>query len=189
MTKTTKVVTDCVWRRLDRSGHDAFRLERSGDEWRLIGTAIGMEETSSYAIEYEVLCDPGWNVVEGHAKGWFKGNKFDLSLARVDGGRWLADGHELKHLFGCPDLDFGFTPATNTVALRRLDLAIGKEGRSTAAWLPFPKLKMDRLDQLYKRIADQTYEYRVPEIEFECVLTVDQDQVIVEYPGLWTRVG
>ena len=37
------------------------------------------------------------------------------------------------HLDGCPDVDFGWTPATNTVPIRRLGLEVGETASITAA--------------------------------------------------------
>jgi hypothetical protein len=54
-------------------------------------------------------------------------------------------------LDGCIDLDFGFTPATNLLHLRRTGLAEGQEADVNVAWFDVPAGALTMLPQRYKR--------------------------------------
>ena len=47
----------------------------------------------------------------------------DLSLTGDGAGRWQIDGRDAPDLDGCLDLDIQVTPFTNSLPIRRLDLA------------------------------------------------------------------
>ena len=87
-------------------------------------------------------------------------------------------------LAGCIDVDFGFSPSTNLLPIRRLDLAIGAAADVSAAWVKFPEFTVHRLDQRYTRLAETTYLYESRN-NFRREITVDDSGFVVDYPGLW----
>ena len=108
----------------------------------------------------------------------------------VDSGqRWRLNNVDCPAVVGRIDVDLGFSPSTNTLPIRRLNLAIGEEAQVHAAWLGFPSLTLERLDQTYRRTGDATYEYRSDGGRFQAKLEVDHDGLVVNYPGLWRREG
>ena len=93
--------------------------------------------------------------------------------------------NSLTDLDDCVDLDFGFTPATNTCALRRLALAIGQSAEVSAAWLDVSTGLLERLVQRYERRSEDTYWYESPRFEYAGSFSVAPSGFVVAYPGLW----
>src|SRR5688572_25304134 len=124
-----------LWRRLDVPGHDAARLLPAGRGWRLDGTAVCEHERAPCALVYRVACDAAWRTVRARVTGWAAGRPFELVCVRRRDGRWLVNGSPARGLRDCEDVDFGFTPATNLLQLRRAALAIGESARFPVAWL------------------------------------------------------
>ena len=60
---------------------------------------------------------------------------------------------------GCVDLDLNFSPSTNLLPIRRLNLSVGQEAAVRAAWLRFPSFILEPLEQLYRRVDATTYRY------------------------------
>lgn len=59
---------------------------------------------------------------------------------------------------GCVDIDLGWTPSTNTLPIRRLQLGVGtSSGPITAAWVRFPELKLEPLPQEYRNLRRTTF--------------------------------
>ncbi|MBV9250521.1 MAG: putative glycolipid-binding domain-containing protein, partial [Acetobacteraceae bacterium] len=114
-----------LWRRLDRPGHDAARLSRHDEGWLLRGAAVFLDQTGPACIEYEVSLDASWRTTGGKVGGFFAGKSIKHVITRRPDG-WLLDGVVATGTGGLLDLDYGFTPATNLLQLRRLDLRIGK---------------------------------------------------------------
>jgi hypothetical protein len=86
---------------------------------------------------------------------------------------------------GCIDVDLGFSPSTNLLPIRRLKLAMGARANVRAAWVRFPELTLEVLEQTYTRMAELTYLYESAGGEFKRELTVNSDGFVVDYPGLW----
>jgi uncharacterized protein len=96
---------------------------------------------------------------------------------------------EIPSVAGCLDVDLAFTPATNILPLRRLDLAVGESREVTAAWLLFPDLTVEPLPQRYTRLDERRVRYESRGGAFTAELEVDELGLVMRYPPLWERVA
>lgn len=97
-----------------------------------------------------------------------------------------ADAEALR---GLVDVDLGFTPATNTLSLRRLAPAIGSSVDVTALWVRFPELTIEPLPQRYTRLSETRYRYESASGAFVAELEVDDLGLVVVYEGGWRRIA
>jgi hypothetical protein len=174
-----------LWRRLDRPGHDACRLEQRDEGWRLEGTAVFAENGSPARLTYEIACDPQWRTERGRVQGWLGPEPVAFDIAHTGRGAWTLNGNVVPGLDGCADLDLGFTPATNLLQLRRLALAPGQAADVAVAWLDVAGGTLEVLFQRYERRSTATYFYAAPRFDYSAVLIVDATGFIHRYPGLW----
>ena len=152
-----------LWRRLDVPGHDACRLVAFGEGRRLEGTALFLHEGLPARLAYEVECDRAWRSRCGAVRGWIGARAVEISIERSSEGAWMLDGRPVAGLEDCADLDLGFTPATNLLAIARLDLVVGDAAQSPAAWLDVDAVTLVRLPQDYARRTAERYAYASPD--------------------------
>jgi len=138
-------------------------------------------------LNYRVICDDNWLTRRGEVSGWMGDSAIGLTVERDAKDIWFSSGNRIPELDGLTDLDLGFTPATNTNAIQRMELAIGQGADTTAAWLDPSDWKLKPLRQNYLRIGMCTYDYESPSHDYRAKLQTDEFGLIVEYPGLWTR--
>jgi uncharacterized protein len=176
-----------IWRRLDVPGHQESSTERTASGWRLIGELDVAEADLNAQLHYTIECDPEWRtrstLVEGHVADL----PIQFALAADGAGQWTRDGIPLPQLFGALDIDLGFTPGTNTLPIRRLALAVGESAPVRSAWLRFPELRLEPLEQTYTREAEQAFRYRtlIDGVPFEARLDTDSYGRVLRYEGLW----
>lgn len=175
-----------AWIRLDRSGTDQCRLRREGDGWSLEGNA---EAPGAYALDYRVQCDADWRTLRAEVSGKANGRATRFHLERGGDAGWIVNGAPVPRLAGGRDIDLGFTPATNTIAINRLALAPGTEAPSVAVWLDERDWQTKPLRQIYCRITETTYRYISPDNDFAADLIVDAAGFVLDYPGLWRAEG
>jgi len=184
----SKTIASILWRRLDHEGHDACRLLDNGDSWMLAGQASFLEEGGLLCgLAYEIHCGRDWTTRSARVSGFVDKSPLDWRVVRSESGAWTVNGELQPSLDGLIDVDLGFTPATNLVALRRLALGIGASAPTPAAWFPFPELRMARMDQIYRRLAADRYDYTG--INYHEVLRVSPVGFVTDYPNLWTAVA
>lgn len=176
-----------LWRWLDGSGMDYCALHRMDAGWALGGTVTLAFGDMPAVVRYSVACDDAWQTHTVVVDATIGHERRELRLA-AGGGHWTVDGQPRSDLDGCVDVDLGVTPATNTLPIRRLNLAVGESREVVAAWVRFPALDMRPLAQRYTRLGEHTYHYE-SDTGFSAALTVDDLGLVISYPQGWERVA
>ena len=175
------------WCRVDGKGQEEARIDRAATGWRLTGRLDVEEQAVKAQLRYVVECDPEWRTRSVVVEGRTNGGPIRFELAADGEGRWRNAVAPLPELDGAFDVDFGFTPATNSLPIRRLRLAIGASALVRSAWLRFPELRLEPLEQVYAREAEDRYRYEavVDGEPFTATLDVDAFGSVIRYEGLW----
>jgi len=186
------------WRRLDVPGREEARIGQTAEGWRLTGE-LEVEEAGVRAqLVYVIECARDWRTrravvtditgVTGSAARAGAPIQFDFA---ADGdGHWTLNGAPLPLVEGALDIDLGFTPATNLLPIRRLDLAVGERADVRTAWVRFPKLRVEALEQSYQREAARVFRYDalVDGERFQARLDTDAFGRVLLYEGLWEAI-
>ena len=173
-----------AWRRLDTPGHESAELTRT-DGWMLKGRAVFNHEGGPADLAYEIQCDADWLTLSTSVIGTVGEQVIDIELLRNHAGEWSVNGSKVWEVTGCDDIDLNFSPSTNMLPIRRLNLGIGESAEVRAAWLRFPSFKLEPFAQTYTRLAEDLYLYESAGGEFRRELTVDADGFVLDYTGLW----
>ncbi|MGQ0639362.1 MAG: putative glycolipid-binding domain-containing protein [Gemmatimonadaceae bacterium] len=178
-----------VWRRQDLPGLEYAKLLTVDGEWYLTGTVIIVEDAVPCELRYRVVCGQDWRTHSADIRGTLGVQPVSIQIANDPQLGWAMNGGLCAGLDGCIDIDLAFTPATNTLPIRRLGLAIGQSGDVSCAWLRFPEMSLERLHQTYHRTGASTYRYESAGGTFTRDLTVNDTGMVVDYPGLWRSVA
>jgi uncharacterized protein len=175
------------WRRLDVRGREDARVEHTASGWRLSGELEVVEGDFEGRLRYAIECDPEWRTRSALVEAESGSASMRFALAADGAGQWTRDGAPLLELSGALDVDLGFTPMTNTLPIRRLGLALGQSAPVRSAWLRFPELRLEALEQTYTREAEQVFRYHalVDGEPFVARLDTDVFGRVVRYEGLW----
>lgn len=182
-----------AWRHRDaRHGFETVFFATDGPTHRIEGHTTAVEEGNAWAVRYTITLDELWHT--RWARIWGRAATGER-LVRLDSdgsGHWQVDGSAVPSLDGCLDVDLESSACTNTLVVRRLQLGVGARAEAPAAYVRALDLTVERLEQQYVRVADeanhQCYDYRSPAFDFECRLVYDESGLVLEYPGIATRV-
>ena len=174
------------WRRLDVPGREEACFEQTRAGWRMSGKVEVLESGVATLISYKIECDPQWRTLSALVQGTAASRPFHFEFT-VEHGQWTKDGEAVPQVAGALDIDLGFTPATNTLPIRRLSLAVGESAPVISAWLRFPELRFESLTQTYSRESEQVYRYVAQVDGAPVVATLDIDAYgrVLRYEGLW----
>jgi hypothetical protein len=173
-----------LWKRVDVPGHDACRLDEGPAAWTIRGTAVFREAGTPAMLAYEVVCDLAWHTHHGRIHGWIGNRSLDVRITRTTAGVWALNGETTPNLEGCIDLDLGFTPATNLIAVRRLALPIGRAADAPAAWFDVSAGTLGALEQRYERRTETAYWYESPKFGYAALLETTPTGFVTRYPDL-----
>ena len=181
-----ELVAAVLWRRVNDVGTDAMRLWRREGGWRIAGSAVFLEEGRVVDLAYQVDCDAAWRTRWGVARGHWGGRAIDVEVSGEADGGWRWNGRRVPEVAGCVDFDLNFSPATNLITFRRMQLKVGERAEVPVAWLKVPEFELQRLPQTIVRVEARTYDYAAPTVGYAGKLVVDEHQFVLEYPELWT---
>ena len=179
------MIDTILWRRIDRPGHEVGKITPRNQGWELAGTAVFTHEREPCKLDYQVVCGSDWQTNSATVRGVIGDRDIDLNVSVDKNRRWQVNGVDCPDVAGCTDIDFGFSPSTNLLPIRRLSLAIGQQAEVRAAWLPFPSLVFMLLPQLYRREGERTFIYETDGGRFQRILEVNHSGFVINYPGLW----
>lgn len=166
--------------------------------WELDGKAQAMVDGLPLEVTYTIRVDREWQtrlvkvkqVHFGIVPGFSSTRR--CTLKRDQSGGWTAtSGNDRPGLSGIrflTDIDIQVTPASNTLPIRRLNLAVGESADVTAAWFRIPEFRVEPLKQRYTRTAEHTYRYESPDHDFTATLTVDDLGLVINYDPGWVRL-
>jgi hypothetical protein len=174
-------VADYTWRGLEYDGLERLRLEEGG-----MVRASSIIDSARGRYSYEVVCESDWTFRQLRLEA---ASTESTLLVTYDGrGGWKVNDEVRSDLGEAIDIDLAISPFTNTLPIRRLDLAVGDEGDVTVAFVSFPDLEVDLDFQRYTRLEEDLYLYESLDSDFSREITVDLDGIVVDYPGLFERL-
>ena len=138
-------------------------------------------------IEYRMGVDTTTDTVHLEATIHANGHRREVVID-AKAGVWTIDGSIDEKLAGCTDLDLGWTPVTNGIAIRALGLEVGETAELNAAWFRFPELRLEPDGQRYTRETADRWRYQASGFDF--LLQADPVTGIVTRYGedLWQSV-
>ena len=176
------------WASSEVEGLEQLHLTVDSQGVRARSVVVGgdNEGNATWAISYEIDCDPQWRV--RRVKIWDTKTGKDLELFSDGQGAWSGpDGQPLPEFAGCVDADIRATPFTNTLPIRRLQLNPGETASIQVVFIPLPQLKPFAVTQHYTKLDSQVYRYESANRDFVRDLTTDSDGLVIDYPGLFHR--
>ncbi|HEV8224693.1 MAG TPA: putative glycolipid-binding domain-containing protein [Rubrobacteraceae bacterium] len=185
---------EAAWSQWDGPGLEHLRLRLGESGIEADGVVVGEEDGSCFRARYVIICDPRWRTRELIFDPLDGSDPLHL---RSDGeGDWRdASGSALLELRGCIDVDLSVTPFTNTLPIRRLDLREGESSELAVVYVNVPLMELGASQQGYTCLergpGSGLYRYEDRGIfrGFTADLPVDENGLVLDYPGIFRRVS
>ncbi|ANI93089.1 putative glycolipid-binding domain-containing protein [Dietzia timorensis] len=171
-------MVEVVWTGLEDPSREVCSIE-SGPQGVVIASRIqGGDSDCSYRLQ--VTVDWTFESLE------IQSNGRDLDLRLTERG-WVVDGTQRPDLKDAHEVDISVSPLSNTLPIRRLDLAVGESADITTAYIRVPELDVTTDPQRYTRTDENVYLYESRDSDFRRSVLVDSEGLVIEYPGLFQR--
>jgi hypothetical protein len=145
------------------------------------------DDAGPCCLSYEIHCDAEWRTVRTRVSGWIGARTVEVEIAVDADGHWRMNGVEVPKVAGCVDVDLNFSPSTNLLPIRRSKLEVGGQAEVRAAWLRFPGIALEPLQQTYFRTGERAWRYESAGGAFVRDLDVDEAGFPTRYPGIWEK--
>ena len=183
-----------AWRHVEaRDGFEVLFLATDDDGLRFDGRSTAVEEGNAWAVTYSLSLDADWVTRSALVVSWTASGERERTLEGDGAGGWRVDGNPAPELEGCLDVDLEASAFTNALPVHRLELDVGERANAPAAYVRALDLSVERLEQNYLRLEDdgerRRYEYAAPRFSYLDELVYDGFGLVLDYPGLATRVA
>ncbi len=176
-----------------RQGFEVVFVRRRSDGHLVQGTTTAVEDGVPTVVEYCIEVGAGWETRRAEASNISRAGRHRVTLESDGERHWTVNGIPSPGLDGCPDVDIETSCFTNTFPVHRLALAVGVAAAAPAAYVRGEDLNVQRIEQEYRRLEDDggrhRYDYDCPTFDFACRLTYDDHGLVLDYPGVGSRVG
>ena len=181
-----------IWSNQAATGLEHFYLRHGSDEITADGIVIGVEENAAFRIRYKISCDLRWHVRKVVVTSLDEDEQ-TLSFVSDGLGNWTNEsGNPIAEFQGCLDVDITATPFTNTLPIRRLNLAAGGSAEIKVVYFTIPAMRVNVEPQRYTCLetgsAGGKYKFESADGEFTAVITVDAEGLVEDYPQLFKRI-
>jgi hypothetical protein len=169
---------EITWHGLDEDSVEVCRVDTSGGSVSVRSSIEG----PFGILDYELHAATDWTFQSMHLV--LGTRTLDMTRRR---GRWDVDGKVHPDLDSALEVDVSATPLSNTLPIRRLGLRVGQSADIITAYVAVPELTVAPDPQRYTRVARSSYLYESRDSPFSATITVDDDGLVVDYPGLFER--
>jgi uncharacterized protein len=183
-----------AWRHVGaRQGFEVVFFEATAAGIHMKGHTIAVEDGQPWMVGYEITLDDQWRTRTAEIYSTTAIGERRLIVEADGSGTWHVDRAPWPDLDGCLDIDLESSACTNSLPVHRMQLATAVDAEAPAAWVRVGDLGVQRLEQHYRRVGGvdgvEEYDYRAPQLNFESRLRYDDALLVLEYPGIATRVG
>lgn len=177
---------EVIWRALHLPGMEHMRCTFDALRLNVDGLVIGVDEDQPFRVLYHIQTDEAGCVRDVEVRDLLHGQPA-IHLHADGQGHWLdAGGIALPLLDGCIDVDISVTPFTNTLPVRRLRLQPGQSQVIRMAYILASEMQLTTSRQRYTCLSETRY--RFEQGDFRAEIDVDENGLVTEYEGLFSRV-
>lgn len=158
---------------------------------RMVRAADGAEP---FTASYRVIVGEGGRLGRVSLTSATAGRERHLTLNRTEDGIWLLDtgaGGSRSEFGGAQDVDLAFSPLFNALPVRRLGLhREAGNAELTMVFVSLPELEVEVVTQRYRTVSTSAEGALVGFAwdDFAADLDVDVDGLVIDYPGVATRL-
>ncbi|SES79191.1 hypothetical protein SAMN05216389_102193 [Oceanobacillus limi] len=179
-----------VWNNDELFGCEYLTLKRTTENLVVQSTVIYVDEKTDNAhnLDYNVELDKHWLT-----------KKLSINVDNIDRlelhtdreGNWFnSDGEIIGSLNGAIDIDISATPFSNSLPINRINWRINQIKYFHMVYISVPSLEIKKVPQSYHYIRKEGelryFKYRC--YDYETIISVDSNGLVVDYPNIFSRV-
>ncbi|WP_312795468.1 putative glycolipid-binding domain-containing protein [Tianweitania sp.] len=175
------------WQSWDGAGLEHCVIRSEGLDFLAEGVIVAPTAAKPFACRYALRFDSAWHTQSLSVA--VIGEERSLLLVMDAKGRWLSNSVPVLELDYALAPDLSASALTNTLAIRRLNLAEGKSANIETAYVDLPDMAVSADPQRYTCLKKGSlYLYQSRDSDFQSEIEVDADGFVVTYPGLFRRL-
>ncbi|MDQ0352322.1 hypothetical protein J2R98_002166 [Alkalibacillus filiformis] len=177
-----------VWNNEELYGYEYLKLGSTPEKLVVQSTVFYVDNSYAHYLNYNVELNEHWLTKKFSIN---VENTGSLELHTDGEGNWFNNGGEIiDKLEGAIDIDISATPFSNTLPINRINWSINQIEHFHMVYISTPSLETKKVPQSYQYIRKEGelryFKYRC--YDYETIICVDSNGLVVDYPNTFSRV-
>ncbi|WP_347216489.1 putative glycolipid-binding domain-containing protein [Chryseobacterium sp.] len=177
-----------IWKGIAFQSLEYFNITENDKNLIVESKIIGFYEDKIYTVDYQLIIDLHWNIQEFVIESEVNTGKNKLT------GKKLQNEWEINDVINpdfkeFPFIDISLTPFTNTLPINNLQLAENDSQEIKVIYIDVLNHLVKPVTQQYTKIDRNTYHYNNLQTDFKSDILVDENGLVVNYPGLFDKIA
>lgn len=181
--------TTILWTGIEYYSLENCIVNSKEDSVSIDSVIIGSYENKIYRVDYHIETNQFWQTYLCEVKAQLD-DKIEIVNIRSEGERsWSLNGKHSPEFDGCTEVDIPLTPFTNSLPINRLNLKPTEERLIKVIYIDILADQIRAVNQKYLRLSEEAYKYENVPNDFEAVIKVDRQGLVIDYPQLFVRTS
>ncbi len=176
-----------IWTSQEYHSRETCFIEKTETGFQILSHLSGSHQNKNFEVDYALDLDSVWNIQSGKIDYRFEGDNRQIIFHKDTSGNWIIGDMKISLFRECTSIDISLTPFTNTLAIKALDMEVNESKVITVIYFDILKEKITRKSQNYSRLSPTRYKFENIPNDFEAAIEVDNNGLVINYPGLFTR--
>ncbi len=180
--------TISLWKAIEYNSLENCVLTRNKNGLEVNSVIIGYSDKKIFRADYFLKINPVWEIFFAEIKFHSAGTTINYTLEKTAERGWLLNDKEQHQFNDCIDIDITLSPFTNTLPVNRLRFQEGQE-HIKVIYFDLLSGEVKPVLQCYTRLSAFQYKFENVPNDFEAVLDVDNNGLVINYPRLFKRIS
>lgn len=178
-----------IWKGLDDESLENCIVHVQAQRILVRSCIVGMAGGKPFKVDYRLSLDHSWRTFNVDVVIQSDNTFFSRQYTGNGRGHWYLNNVPVPELEGCIDVDIVFTPLTNTLPIRRLNLQTGQREQIRVVYVDVPAQEIRPDVQYYTCLAPDRYLFENADGSFTAEIETDNEGWVKYYPGLFEMRG
>jgi len=179
--------TNLIWSGIEYDSKEHCSITTRNGITTVDSVIVGSYQHDVYRVAYKLIINNKWQLTSVEINSLVNNKETNYHLRSDGTGNWTSHNIETAKFKGCIDIDISLTPFTNTLPINRLNLADGQSAQIKVLYFNLLEQQLKPLHQQYTCLSSTEYKYENIPNDFEAIITIDEQGLVVNYPQLFTK--
>ncbi len=147
-------------------------------------TIIGYHNNHIYKIDYQITTTENWEPIRVIIRTQVDDLREIITLKKLQ-GKYVLNGKANSEFDDITDIDISLTPFTNSLPINRLKLKDKERQVIDVLYFDLLEKVIRPVKQVYTKLSNYEYVYENYDKSFQANIIIDEEGLIVDYPGLF----
>lgn len=177
-----------IWQGIIYQSLEYFNIQEDDKNYTVTSKIIGCYQDKMYTVDYQLILNKDWTMLDFLIESEVNTIKTKIT-GKKQQDHWEINDLIHPDLKGFKYIDISLTPFTNTLPINNLTLTENHPQKIEVIYIDILNNHIKPAKQQYTQTSPTGYLYENIETDFKANILVDEDGLVIHYPGLFKKIA